>query len=212
MCCQYFMEMDPELRDIVEEMNQSPLTWKMVDKLGRRATTEGVVRPTNIVPAVASSSHGSRAVFPMVFGFSPAGGASVPLINARVETAGQKPTFKEAWKSHRCIIPASYYFEWVHLVNPATGKKKTGEKYLIQPKGAQLAWLAGLYRIEEKSGMRYPAFTILTREPGEEIRFIHDRMPVILPRELVDSWIQPDSDPEDIVKEAITDVAFEKTK
>ena len=210
MCCRYYLEMSPELRDIVEEMNRSPLTEKMVDKLGRPTVTEGEVRPTNIVPTIASSARGARAVFPMVFGFPPAQGASAPMINARVETASQKPMFKEAWKSHRCVIPASYYFEWEHLVNPATGKKKTGDKYLIQPKGSQLSWLAGLYRIEEVRGLKYPSFTILTREPGEEIRFIHDRMPVILPGDLVAQWIQPDADPNLLVRSAITDMVFEK--
>ena len=51
---------------------------------------------------------------------------------------------------------------------------------------------------------------ILTREPGEQIRFIHDRMPLILPEHLVNSWIDPDADPKELVREAVTDVIAEK--
>ena len=52
---------------------------------------------------------------------------------------------------------------------------------MIQPKNSTMTWLCGLYRIEE--GM--PVFVILTREPGEEICFIHNRMPLIMPEDLV---------------------------
>ena len=95
---------------------------------------------------------------------------------------------RTAWTAHRCIVPASYYFEWQH----DAAKKATGTKYAIQPPGQTVTWLCGLYRLEE--GL--PAFVILTREPGEETRFIHDRMPLILPREQIDAWISPTEKPE----------------
>lgn len=132
------------------------------------------------------------------------------MVNARVETASTKPTFKESWERRRCSIPASYYFEWEHLINAATGKAKTGDKYMIQPKGSEITWLAGLYRIEEMSGIQVPVFTVLTREPSSEIRFIHDRMPVILPGDAVEKWIKSDSKPDEIIKEAMTDMVFER--
>lgn len=209
MCCRYYMEMSPELRPIIEEANRSALKERIVDKLGRPLITEGEVRPTNIVPVIAPNRSGARTVFPMVWGFNLPRSSS-PMVNARVETASLKPTFKESWERRRCIIPASYYFEWEHLINAATGKAKTGDKYMIQSKGSEITWLAGLYRIEDISGIQVPVFTILTREPSEEIRFIHDRMPVILPREAVDNWIKPDSKPDEIVKDAMMDMVFEK--
>ncbi len=186
MCCRYYMEMSPELRPIIEEANRSTLKDRIVNKLGSPLVIEGEVRPTNIVPVIAPNRSGARAVFPMVWGFILPRSSS-PMVNARVETASTKPTFKESWERRRCIIPASYYFEWEHLINATTGKAKTGDKYMIQPKGSEITWLAGLYRIEERSGIQVPVFTVLTREPSEEIRFIHDRMPVILPREDVDN-------------------------
>ena len=79
-------------------------------------------------------------------------------------------------------------------------------KYMLQPKGSTAAWLCGLYRIEE--GL--PVFVILTREPGDEIRFIHDRMPLILPERYIDDWIRPGANPEELISQALTDMVFEK--
>ena len=170
--------------------------------------TSGEVRPTDLVPVIASSKAMEPAVFPMVWGFHLTRSSS-PIVNARVETAMEKATFKESWESRRCIIPASYYFEWEHLKN-AAGKVKTGDKYMIQPKGSKLTFMAGLYRIEEIKGIKVPVFTILTRDPAENIRFIHDRMPVILPKDSIREWIQPEAKPEQIVKNAIQAIVFDK--
>ena len=55
-------------------------------------------------------------------------------------------------------------------------------------------------------------FVILTREPGEGIRFIHDRMPLILPGDYVNEWIRPDAKPEDLVECALTEMVYEKVE
>ena len=198
MCCRYWAEESPELRAFVEEMNRSPLVDKWHKTRGIK--TSGEIRPTDVVPVIAPDRHGRRAVFPMKWGFT---GKSL-LVNARSETAAVKPAFREAWAKHRCIVPASWYFEWEHITGN-DGKKRTGDRYMIQPKGSTMTWLCGLYRIEE--GL--PVFVILTREPGEEIRFIHDRMPLILPEECIDEWIRPDAKPEELLSRALTDMVFE---
>ena len=199
MCCRYWADESPELRAIVEEMNRSVLVPKWQKTAAIK--TYGEIRPTDVVPVIAPDRSGSRAVFPMKWGFT---GRSL-LMNARSETAGSKPTFKESWERRRCIVPASWYFEWEHL-RGNDGKTHTGDKYMIQPKGSAMTWLCGLYRIEE--GL--PAFVVLTREPGEEIRFIHDRMPLILPERYIDDWIRPDTKPEELLGEALTEMIFEK--
>ena len=207
MCCRYYMEMSPELRPIVEEMNRSPLAARMRARLGKPLTTEGEVRPTDIVPTIAPDPSGAGKVYPMLWGFT-AKGADRPIVNARVESAAQKPLWQESWKAHRCVIPASWYFEWEHIPTPS-GKTRAGDKYMIQPQGSELCYLAGLYRIEEFRGFKYPVFAVLTREPGRELARLHDRMPVILPREIIDDWIDPDSDPGVLVRSALTDMIFE---
>ena len=201
MCCRYYMELSPELRPIVEEMNRSPLARKFLERTA--VLSSGEIRPTNVAPAIASNRNGERAVFPMKWGFTVPGRPL--LINARAETAAEKPIFREAWQAHRCIVPASWYFEWEHLVRN-DGKKETGDKYLIQPRGTAVAWMCGLYRIEE--GL--PAFVILTRGADESVRFIHDRMPLMLPEDKVGEWIRPDADAGKLLAFAQKDMVFEK--
>ena len=199
MCCRYWTDESPELRPIVEEMNRSPLMRKWQDKA--KVKSYGEIFPTDVVPVIAPTRSGLRTVYPMKWGYS---GKSL-LMNARSETAAEKPTFRDDWARHRCIVPASWYFEWEHYPG-SDGKKHTGDKYMIHPKDCAVTWLCGLYRIE--NGL--PVFVILTREPGEALRFLHDRMPLIMPEELVTEWIRPDRKPEELLPRALTDMDFEK--
>ena len=209
MCCRYYMEMSPELRPIVERARNSSLAGKMVHDLGRPVKTEGEVRPTDIAPVIATGRNGQPSVFPMIWGFSAPDKEntkrSQPLINARSETAAEKPTFSDCWARRRCIIPCSYYFEWEHLKKP-DGSSRTGEKYIIQPEGATTTWLAGLYRMEGG----FPHFTVLTRDSSEALLKLHDRMPVVLPDSLITAWIRPDTDPNALIGRALTEMVFEK--
>ncbi len=152
----FYVEPDTEeIREIIAEVQRSQLSGKFI-KAGSAILTSGEMRPTNVVPVIASSRNGRKAAFPMKWGFQIPGRSL--LVNARVETAVEKPTFKEAWESHRCIIPASWYYEWEHLIGN-NGQKKVGDKYMIQPSGSSMTWLAGLYRLED--GL--PVFTVLTK-------------------------------------------------
>ena len=200
MCGRYWTDDSEEFREFVAEMNRSPLADRWREKK-KEIRTGGEILPTDVAPVIAPDRRGGRKIYPMKWGFA---GRSL-LINARAETAAVKETFREAWHRRRCIIPAAGYFEWEHLTESG-GKKRSGDKFLIRPAKEGLTYLCGLYRIEE--GM--PVFVVLTREPAEEIRFIHNRMPLILPGELVNEWIRPDADPEGILKNAVTDVHFER--
>ena len=206
MCGRYFLEDSSELRPIVEEMNRSPLLPLFLKSPGA-VVCSGEAAPSHVVPVIALSRSGKRAVFPMKWGYTvpKPGGGSRLLINARAETAADKPTFRESWRAHRCLIPASWYFEWEHLT-AADGKKTIGPKYSIRPEAESVSWLCGLYRMEE--GL--PVFVILTREAGNGTRFIHDRMPLMLPRERADEWIRPDADPDKLANEALTAMFYER--
>ena len=116
-------------------------------------------------------------------------------------------------KAHRLAVPlaiasamlsAALHGQWEAGMDDDAGKA-TKSKYAIQPQGQSLTWLCGLYRLEE--GL--PAFVILTREPAEDIRFIHDRMPLMLPRDQVDAWISPREKPESIIAFAQTRMRFQ---
>ena len=208
MCCRYFIrESDPDLLPIIDAALKSPLIARFAKVRPAPLVRFGEVKPTDLVAVIASDRQQKAAVFPMTWGFT-VSGRSAPLINARSETASEKQSFSEAWKQHRCIIPASWYFEWQHYQG-SDGKIRTGDKYAVKPRDAEIIWLAGLYRIEERNGVKYPVFTVLTREPTEDLRKIHDRMPVLLPEQSVDEWISPKSDPEGVAKTALTDMVYE---
>ena len=203
MCTRFYIEpRSEELDEIMEAAMKTGLARKFLIA-GSAVLTSGEIRPTNVVPVIAPNKDVKRTVFPMRWGFRIPGRSLV--VNARTETAAVRPTFRDSWRQHMCVIPASWYFEWEHLDAPG-GKTKTGDKFAIQPNGQSVTWLCGLYRIEDG----FPAFTVLTREPSDDVRRIHDRMPLILPEEMTDAWISPEQKPEDIIGYAVTDLVMER--
>ena len=204
MCCRYYMEESPELRPIVEAAEKSKLYRDHIAKIPCSLTTKGEVFPGALVPVIASSKIGKKSVFPMLWGYH-VDGLERLIVNARSESAAEKKTFRDSWAMHRCIIPASFYYEWQHIPT-ANGKTRPGDKYVIMPKDERLTWLCGLYRMEND----YPHFVVLTRPPGEGISFIHDRMPMILPEKDVDRWIDPGVNPHMLLSSALTDMLAEK--
>ena len=206
MCTRFYIEISSdELKEIIEAASNSVLTDRFLKQQARPLITSGEVRPTDVAAVLAPDRNGKRAVYPMKWGFS-IKGLNTPTINARTESAALKPSFREAWKLHRCAVPASWYYEWEHIMRP-DGKTRAGSKYAIQPRGASMTWLCGLYRIED----HLPVFTVLTREPSEDIEKIHNRMPLILPEDLIDRWICPDTKPEELLPYALTNMVLEKT-
>ena len=189
---------DPELRELVKEMNRSKLASRFKGKEGGLLQPEGEIFPSAVLPVLAVNRAGVQRVFPMKWGFS---GPKGLLINARAETAAEKAAFREPWAAHRCVIPVSWYFEWEH-----DEKKKAGQKYALRPEEQGLVWLAGLYRMEE--GL--PVFVILTRPADESVAWMHDRMPVMLPRAEIGGWIRPGGDPENAVRNCLTKVRWEQ--
>lgn len=189
---------DPELRELVREMNRSKLAEMFKKNNENLLCAEGEIFPSDVLPVIASNRKGERRVFPMKWGFT---GTKGLLINARAETAAEKETFRAAWKKHRCVIPASWYFEWEH-----NEKQKSCRKFSLRPEEAGLIWLAGLYRIEHD----LPVFVILTRPADESILWMHDRMPVLLPGSQVNGWISPSGDPEKIIQTCLTKVRWEQ--
>ena len=196
MCCRYLVALSPELRPYIEAMNRSALIGAFGPSA--RVVTDGEVFPANVAPVLATGRDGKQRVFPMKWGFS-AGSRSL-LINARTETAAVKPLFRDSWQSHRCMIPAVCYYEWEHQTD-GNGRKKTGDKYRMQPAGESVTWLCGLYRMEQ--GL--PAFVVLTRAPGAALAEIHPRMPLILPGEVISEWINPAVPAERLLSLALTE-------
>ena len=159
-----------------------------MQRLENPPKTAGEIFPGDRAAVVCRSRSGEIMPFAMEWGFELEGRR---VINARSETAGEKPLFRESMASRRCLIPMSAYFEW-----ESRGKEKI--KYRITPQGNGPHCLAGLYRFEEKG----PVFTVLTREAAPEIAFIHPRMPVILPYAAREDWLSG-AHPEEICRSSV---------
>lgn len=131
MCTRFYvLPGSPDIEYILAAARKSPLLRRFVQPL----KTSGEIRPTDLVPVLAPDKRGNAAVYPMQWGFrlppGRAGEKGMLLVNARVETAAQKVTFRDAWASRRCIVPCSWYYEWEHFTDEG-GRRKTGQKYAI---------------------------------------------------------------------------------
>jgi len=107
------------------------------------------------------------------------------MINARSETAAEKPSFRTAFRKRRCLILADGFYEW---------QKTNGGKqpYYIRMKNGSPFAFAGLWESWDKYGGEIRSCTILTTDANEMVREVHHRMPVILPPETYDLWLDQD--------------------
>jgi len=168
-----------ELNRIIEEINRKTSFAEYAGKMKL-----GPIAPSDIAPVVANSVSRVPHSYPMRWGFTRPDGKGL-IINARSETAQERIMFRKPLLERRCLIPATCYFEW-----EKRGKERI--PYAIRTQDGGLMYMAGFYRYE--AGGALPAVVILTCTPAEEIAFIHDRMPVILPRALQAQWLRTDMD------------------
>jgi putative SOS response-associated peptidase YedK len=107
------------------------------------------------------------------------------MINAKAETLGQKPAFRNAYKNHRCIIPADGFYEW---------KKIAGAKqpYYIRNKTEEPLMFAGLWERWKGEGEEIESCTIITTPANDLIKPLHDRMPAIITKEMWNKWLDPE--------------------
>ena len=125
--------------------------------------------------------------------------AAASMINARAETAGTKPAFRDALKSRRCLIPADGFYEWVR-----TGKAK--QPFCFEVNGGELFAFAGLWdRCKDPSGNWMKTCSILTTVPNAVTSAVHDRMPVLLEPHQIDPWMNGTAGSE-VLKPAPNDV------
>ncbi|MDW7738802.1 MAG: SOS response-associated peptidase [Bacillota bacterium] len=106
------------------------------------------------------------------------------MINARSETVAEKPSFRDAFRKRRLLVPASGFYEW---------KKEDGGKqpYFITQKDKHPFSFAGLWERWDKGDSPLETFTILTTEPNSLLAELHNRMPVIIPEKDYARWLDP---------------------
>ena len=107
-------------------------------------------------------------------------------INARTETVHEKPTFRSAFISRRCLIPASGYYEWATEMGPYAPK----QPFYIHGDG--LIAFAGIWdRWRAPDGTYKESAALITRPAVEFLATVHHRMPTFLPRDRWDAWLSP---------------------
>ena len=126
------------------------------------------------------------------------------LINARLDSVASKPAFREAWQRRRCLIPASGFYEWTE---PRGGRKRP---HFIRPGAEPLLALAGLWeRWRTESGEKLETCVIVTTDANAQLAPVHDRMPLLIPRDAHALWLDPRSSLDDVLKLAERPPALE---
>lgn len=209
MCGRYASSMDPE--DILEEFeihtalpsgtdlarlepdyNVAPTKeiYAVLERPPKRETEDEPARPPErqlrvvtwgLVPSWAKDPKiGSR------------------MINARIETVAEKPSFRKAFAQRRAILPADGYYEWYVTDQLTAAGKPRKQPFFIRPRDSSMLAMAGLYELwrdperaaDDPLRWKWTA-TVITTTATDELGRIHDRMPLMLPRGSYDAWLDP---------------------
>jgi putative SOS response-associated peptidase YedK len=118
------------------------------------------------------------------------------MINARMETVAEKPAYRRAFASRRCLLPADGYFEWYPTDEKTKAGKPRKQPFFIRPKDGGVLAMAGLYEIwkdptrDEDDPERFRwTCTVLTTEAEDDLGRIHDRMPLMVEPDRWASWL-----------------------
>ena len=163
MCGRFFIADDDAMTELIRRLA----------RLEGAALKTGDIRPGDAAPVYLN--EGRIEPKAMTWGFKREKGGLI--INARGESAAQKPMFRELWQSSRLLIPAHAYYEW----------DSVGNKHIFDLKGGM--YLAGLFMPSDRR------FVVLTREAAPGLDRIHPRMPVIFGRASALEWLKPSNDP-----------------
>jgi len=167
MCGRYVLFSDTEMQDIRD----------IIDEVQRKVdgVKTGEIFPTDKTP-VLIQEHGIITPDAIKWGFPSFRNKGV-IINARAETAPEKPMFRKSLEAKRCVIPSTGFYEWSH-----DGKKK---KYQFNLPSSGALYMAGLWN--NFDGER--RFVILTVEANMSMSEIHNRMPVVLSNTEITQWM-----------------------
>jgi putative SOS response-associated peptidase YedK len=201
MCGRYASSRRPE--DLVEEFEV------VTERIEQPLEPDWNVAPTKDVYAVMerAPSH-DRAQAPerqlrvvrwgLVPSWAKDPGIGNRMINARVETVAEKPAYKRAFAVRRCLLPADGYYEWYPTQERTRSGRPRKQPFFIRPADGGVLAMAGLYEIwrdpdraeDDPARFRWTC-TVLTTEAEDHLGHIHDRMPLMVPRERWSDWLAP---------------------
>ena len=186
MCGRYAQTQ--EMRDLVEEF---AVTGKFPD---HALPASWNIAPTNEIYIVRNDQNNHRELATASWGMigpwlkdeAEARASQSRAINARSESIHEKPTFRDSFKSRRCLIPADGYYEWATEL----GRYKTKQPFYITSNDGHPLSIAGIWNSwRSPSGMLIQTASVITREAVGELAAIHHRMPVIMPKNRWDNWL-----------------------
>jgi putative SOS response-associated peptidase YedK len=150
------------------------------------------VKPGHTLPVILATEDGAPQVDMMRWGLVPSWSKD-PKIGYKTFNARDDKVFSSGmWRSvyrKRVLVPATGYFEWT---KPEKGSDTPKQKFFFRPKQLDIFSFAGFYDVwKDVENKEWKTYTLITTEPNNEARVIHDRMPVILHPEDEASWIEP---------------------
>jgi putative SOS response-associated peptidase YedK len=147
------------------------------------------IAPTQVVPVVRQTANSGRELSLLRWGLIPPWATDPSIgfktINARSETITTTASFRDPFRTQRCLIPADGFYEWKR-----TGKSK--QPFCFAVGDGEIFAFAGLWdRWIDPKGQEIKTCTIITTTPNSNLAGIHDRMPVVLPSGAYDSRLNP---------------------
>ncbi len=194
MCGRYAATADHELLEEVFEIDEVA---------GPLPPPKFNVAPTDPVPAVVErlpkdvpDAAPVRRLVELRWGLVPSwskdakGGAR--MINARFETVADKPAFRRALATRRCLLPADGFYEWYSAEALDARGKPIKQPFFIRPADGGLLVMAGLYEFwKDPAGQWLSTCTVITTKAIDRVGHLHDRMPMTVPQAQWDDWLNP---------------------
>lgn len=176
MCGRYYIDeaVEKDIERIVREIDRK-IKWQSM----------GDIYPTQTAPVICKKGNALYAA-EMKWGFE--GKDKKPLINARAETALERPIFSDSILHRRCVIPARHFYEW----------NREKQKVTFRHPGSPSVYMAGFYRMYGDE----PHFIIVTTAANDSMRPVHDRMPLILEEQEMEAWIFEDAKVREFLKKS----------
>lgn len=190
MCGRYAATANPD--ELVEEYDISLVT----DDGAAACAPRYNLAPTDTVPAVVErldEGEGVRKLVGLRWGLVPSWSkdpsGAARMINARVETVATKPSFRKAFASRRCVLPALGYYEWRPETEDGRAVK---QPYFLHPENGGTLPMAGIYEFWRGPDGWLATASVITTSATDETGWLHDRMPMTVAD--VGAWLDPDVD------------------
>ncbi|MDN5725913.1 MAG: SOS response-associated peptidase [Propionibacteriales bacterium] len=193
MCGRYASSADPDL--LVEEFEIDEVEDGLPE-------ANWNVAPTDPVPAVlerAGDEGVTRKLRPLRWGLVPSWAKDrsigARMINSRLETVAEKPSFRKAFRARRCLLPADGYYEWYETEQQKAGKLVKQPFFIHRVDGGRLV-MAGLYEFWKDPKLEgdqawWLSCSVITTTATDALGHIHDRMPMVIPPDAWDAWLDP---------------------